>query len=96
MNLPDDLAIEWDGQRYRPIATQKHVKLNGEEITLIAWDTVCPSCGSPFVVLTTSKFTGPRRRCDACKAPGRRVKSERRVRASDLAVSVDDDENPYA
>ena len=36
MNLPDSFSITWDGQRYRPIGTHQHRKLNGDETTLIA------------------------------------------------------------
>lgn len=94
--FPDGFSIEHDGQTYRPLRLRHHVNRFDAPVTLIDWLTACPSCGSEFEITTTLQWsTGRlRRRCDACKAPGRRVRVERRDRAHDLAVSSQGDWPP--
>ena len=78
IEFPDGFSITWDGQNYRPVGTRAHTTQLGSEIHLIDWTTECPRCGSTFTVSTTITFKYPRRRCDACKAPGVPVRSMRR------------------
>ena len=79
--FPPDFIIEFDQQIYRPLCVRPHVKQDGSEIRVIEWLTNCPLCGGEFTAVTTMKFAQPRRRCDACKAPGRRVKTDRKKTA---------------
>jgi len=77
--FPDDFLIEWDGQTYEPIVTSGHETAAGKTIPVILWGTNCPSCGQRFTVTTTLTFRAPRRRCDDCKAPGRKVRTDRKL-----------------
>ena len=78
-SFPPDFAIEHDGQVYRPAAVRPHTTQRGEVIRVVEWITNCPRCGVEFTVMTKMVFREPRRRCDACKAPGRPVSADRRV-----------------
>ena len=43
----------------------------------VAWKTNCITCGTVFEITTGKSSNGPwhhRRRCDACKQPGKRAK----------------------
>lgn len=70
--LPEDFAIDYDGQIYRPVAIEPHVTKDGREIRLISWATNCPHCDEPFLVTTVdSPFPRwPRRFCDTHKGNG--------------------------
>lgn len=85
MTFPEGFAIEWDGQLYRPVRVREHVKLDGTSTSMIDWDTECPSCGKAFVVSTTLIVSKWRRRCDDCKAPGRSVRSDRKLFRKQIA-----------
>ena len=76
--FPEGFAIELRGQVYRLVGTVPYVKRNGREITLIEWQTECPDCGTLFTMFTTATVKWARRRCDDCKAPGRRVSKGRK------------------
>jgi hypothetical protein len=71
--FPEGFRIEWRGQSYRPLGTRDHTKADGSVIPVIDWETACPDCGQHFTIFTTLAFHDPRRRCDACKDPNRRV-----------------------
>ena len=65
-------------QVYGYLGTVPYTNLSGREVTVDAWWTCCPDCGSEFVVKTSprgkSGKQGPAiRRCEAHRAPGRRV-----------------------
>jgi ribosomal protein S27AE len=77
-DFPFGFHITHDGQQYRPLGTRDYVRVDGQETMLIDWQTECPRCGVTFVITTPLNFGSPRRRCEECKAPGRRVKSDRR------------------
>ena len=79
-DFPPDFAVEHDQQLYRPIAVMPYVNRNGEVTRVIEWLTNCPSCGVEFTITTGMKWRDkwPRRRCNACKAPGRYVKTDRK------------------
>lgn len=81
------LTVVHDGQDYRLQGVHDHIKPDGTTLALLEWATQCPDCGAAFVVSTTLIFKGPRRRCDNCKAPGRRVRRKRRS-FSDASLSV--------
>ena len=78
-DFPPDFAIEYDQQIYRPICVRPHVNKEGRETRVVEWLTNCPRCGDEFTITTTMLAGQWRRRCDACKAPGRRVKSDRKL-----------------
>ena len=78
-DFPPDFSIEHDQQVYRPICVRPHVTRDGRETRVIEWITNCPTCGAEFTACTSMQFAGPRRRCDACKAPNRRVKADRKL-----------------
>jgi hypothetical protein len=67
------VVVVFDSQEFRCIGYVPHRKADGTETTLLGWDTECPSCGVTFGLKTTVVFRRPRRRCDACKAPGKRA-----------------------
>ena len=77
--FPAGFSIEYDQQIYRPLGIRDHVTANGRNAKVIAWLTKCPECRKEFTVITGMRFSGPRRRCDDCKAPGRPVHRRRRV-----------------
>lgn len=78
-DFPWGFAIEHDGQRYWPLRVREHVNRKGEETSIIEWGTTCPTCGEEFSIITSMTFREPRRRCDACKAPGRPVRFDRKA-----------------
>lgn len=78
-DFPPDFAIEWDEQIYRPLCIRPHINRKGEPTRIVEWLTNCPACGVEFTATTTMKFRDPRRRCDACKAPNRRVRFDRKL-----------------
>jgi hypothetical protein len=78
-DFPPDFAVEYDQQLYRPMCIRPHINRDGNEIRVIEWLTNCPTCGVEFTVTTGVMFREPRRRCDGCKAPGRRVRSDRKL-----------------
>jgi ribosomal protein S27AE len=87
--FPPGFCITWDGQEYRPAGLRGHVRRDGTETILVDWHTNCPTCGDGMLIATTLDFHDPRRRCDDCKAPGRKVKSERRAARKDFKKSAD-------
>jgi hypothetical protein len=78
-DFPPDFAIEHDQQTYRPVCVMPHTTQKGEQTRIVEWLTNCPTCGVEFTVTTTMVFKEPRRRCDGCKNPHRRVKADRRL-----------------
>jgi hypothetical protein len=46
---------------------------DGIMVTLLVWETECPDCGAAFEEKTTVRKSAPRRRCKACKRPGKPV-----------------------
>jgi len=76
--LPRGFTVIWGDQTYVPISIQAHVKKGGSLTNLITWETECPSCAKQFTLLTGMAFKSPRRRCDACKAPGRKVSQDKK------------------
>lgn len=70
------LGFESRGQAFRFAGMVEHTKPDGSVIPLAAWETACPDCGRPHVVKTKPEpdLDRLRRRCDACKAPGRKVR----------------------
>ena len=77
-DFPPDFAVEHDQQVYRPVCVIPRIDRNGEQTRFIEWITNCPACGQELVATTGMRFREPRRRCDACKAPGRHVKTDRK------------------
>jgi len=78
-DFPADFIVLYDKQVYRPICVMPLVKGNGEQTRIIEWLTNCPTCGVEFTITTGMTWRdGPRRRCDACKAPNHRVRTERK------------------
>lgn len=74
---------ELDGPTVRRIGQQEyrfdgwvpHTRRSGATVMLSRWIANCADCGAAFVALTTlkgGKFL-PNRRCEAHRAPGRRV-----------------------
>ena len=76
--FPAGFSVEWDKQVYRPVGLRKHTTKAGASVELVEWETECPRCNKVFALTTLMKFTAPRRRCDDCKAPGRRVATDRK------------------
>lgn len=76
--IPIGFVVRWDEQDYRAIATQPHVRVDGNPTTLIDWQSDCPRCADAFVFRTGMTFRKPRRFCDACKAPGLKVRDMRK------------------
>ena len=73
-DFPPGFRILHRGQVYQPIGLREHTTAKGQTITLIDWRTDCPECG--VLVSTPLRWNGaPVRRCQACKAPGKRVAS---------------------
>jgi len=73
-DFPPDFAIHHRGQIYKPLRVRPYEKLDGTSTTVIDWQSTCPDCGKSFVATTRLSWTGEvNRRCQECKAPGRRV-----------------------
>jgi hypothetical protein len=78
-DFPADFAIIYDEQIYRPSCVMPGHNRHGEPTRIVEWLTNCPTCGVEFTITTGMIWRdAPRRRCDACKAPGRRVKTDRK------------------
>lgn len=60
------------GQVYRFEGVGRHVTKDGRVIATMKWETDCAECRRPFKLFSIGKFE-PSRRCQSCKAPGRRV-----------------------
>ena len=77
-----------DKQPYELVGS--HVSDEGN--SCLIWKATCYDCGAEFTCGTKAdEFRGVTRRCDACKAPGRRVERNRyrhRVRACRKAARV--------
>ena len=80
-DFPAGFAIVHDEQTYRPVSIRPHTNRDGAESWVIEWATSCPGCSVEFSFLMGRTFnTGRTRRyCDACKAPGRTVKNDRKL-----------------
>lgn len=78
IGFPPDFTITYDGQTYRPLGFRPFTTKDGNDITLIEWETNCPRCEAPFIATTTMNFRWPNRRCNACKRPGITMRSVRR------------------
>jgi hypothetical protein len=76
-------SFEFDKQLYRFVRLGNYVNRRGKTIFVVYWQTKCPTCGVTFELFTVPDSKWPSRRCQACKAPGRKVCRERR----DLALS---------
>lgn len=70
-------VVDLDGQSYEMRGTEPYTRKDGEQTTLIVWETVCPDCQSPFEVRSTVKSNGLTRRCKSCAKVGKPVKGRR-------------------
>ena len=76
--VPDDFAIEWDGQIYRFVRQESYTNDDGAGGMFLIWETACPDCGNRFLATTGKTFRAPNRRCGACKSPGKPVRGKKR------------------
>ena len=74
-DFPPGFGVTVGKQTFMAIGLRDHTRRDGGQTKLVEWETTCPDCGQRFRVMTTIVFTWPRRRCDACKAPGKRVRA---------------------
>lgn len=72
--------ILFDKQIYRIIEVRPYVNRWGYTTCITVWETKCPDCGESFRLSSGSRrhfskrrHPPPRRRCDVCKHPGKRV-----------------------
>jgi hypothetical protein len=84
-DFPEGFSIVIDHQTYRPIGVREHIKLDGSPTRLIDFETECPTCGATFQCTSRMSVESLTRRCSACKAPGKRVSTERRRNAAQAA-----------
>lgn len=70
-DFPHGFAIESKGQQFRPVRVEPHVRKSGEPTRVIVWETECPDCKATFECISPLVFKAPRRRCDACRKPGK-------------------------
>lgn len=70
-------TVSLDGQVYEYRGTIPHTKLDGSGTILLAWETLCPSCGRAVVIRSTLKSHGFTRRCSDCAKAGKPVKGKR-------------------
>lgn len=68
-------AISYHEQIYNFVGAQPHTRRDGEATTLLVWRSPCARCGDQFEITTPLISSSPNRRCQACKAPGRKVKT---------------------
>jgi hypothetical protein len=70
------LVLVYKGQGYRLLSSEVVRRRDGEETTLLTWESRCAECGDSFLFTTparASKFQ-PNRRCHRHKRPGQRVR----------------------
>ena len=63
------------GQDYEFVGAELYTNRHGVEIELLVWQTKCADCGAPFRAKTTAAKFEPSRRCQAHKAPLRKVQA---------------------
>ena len=81
--FPDGFEIDVGGQVFRPLRVQTHTKAGAAVvIPVVYWQTECADCGAVMELFTLLRFRHPRRRCDACAAPGKRVRPAGKRRAA--------------
>lgn len=73
MTTPQDFTYR--GQLYSFVRQWNHTNRWGFPTKVNEFATHCPDCGQPFLMATTRRFPPnyPRRRCDQCKNPHKRV-----------------------
>lgn len=75
--FPADFCIRYHGQTYRPVATRDYINRQNKRVTLVDWQSTCPTCGNTFILTTGPCWDTPnRRRCPNCRAPGKHVRRE--------------------
>jgi hypothetical protein len=75
---PLGFRYERDGQSYVMVGTRLYVTVRhvpGRTITMTEWRTECPNCGTSFVTKSLASRPPLNRRCEAHRAPGRRVEN---------------------
>ena len=70
---PLGFRIELRGQSYLKVGMMDHVKPDGSTVRLIEWSSHCSDCATEFRLRTTDVIRWFSRRCQTCKAPGKRV-----------------------
>jgi len=69
-------ATKFKGQEYRFLGPTTYVNRRGDEFLTFHWEANCADCGDRFEVLVKPFSESPqKRRCNNCKAPGKRVAS---------------------
>ena len=68
------ITARLSGQTYRAVDWLPYVNKAGDAIVLFRWVSDCADCGAQFTFTETPDGTITRRRCDAHRAPGRRVR----------------------
>lgn len=74
----------YDGQTYLLLDVQACTNRSGAKTFLAVWQSMCADCGEPFTFcqsIRRQKFQPNRRRCDAHRAPGKRVQWRAPVQA---------------
>lgn len=68
-------VVMYKGQRYVFGGVRPIQRKDGSDALAVAWHTRCADCEAEFTCSVALGFGHtPNRRCDACKAPGKRVK----------------------
>lgn len=79
MTPPVGFKISLDGQDFHLVEVGPHTRTDGSPSFLLTWKTACPSCGDGFTIVGGMSFGAPdRRRCTACRQPGKPVRKERK------------------
>jgi hypothetical protein len=64
-------------QRFECVGLRPHRTRDGRDVQLAVWQAPCADCGAPFQLVTPVRertVRVDRRRCDAHRRPGSRVK----------------------
>lgn len=67
--------ISYHGQHYHVLERADYVRKDGTPSLVATLRTWCADCGRKFELTSATRFRALTRRCQACKAPGRRVGS---------------------
>jgi hypothetical protein len=71
--LAAGFEFEINGQGFKLIERQPHVKMDGSKIDMMVWQGECAECRDHFITKSPEGFGPEGRRCSKHKAPGRKV-----------------------
>ena len=86
---PVGTEFEMSGKQvFSAVGSKPHVTNDGRTVELIVWETICPTSGEKFQVMTPLLVRDIARRAAGYRTPGKRVKTKAKKRAANGAETV--------